>query len=223
MWTQSLRTVTNLFLQQVCPLCDRTTPREICPNCWRQLQQCAQHQPATPTADALPVLAWGRYQTQLKQAIAALKYDGHPQIAIPLGRALGDCWQAHPIPSRIKPIVVPIPLHEKKLRDRSFNQAELLADAFCQHTGLKLVRHGLARHRETTPQFGLGLSDREQNLAAAFILGRDFQPHRPAAPVLLLDDIYTTGTTVRTAASVLRRHGISVCGVLAVAQAALDH
>ena len=222
MWAQSLRAVTTLFLQQTCPLCDRPAPEDFCRDCWRQLQGCACCEPAAPATDALPVLAWGIYQRHLKQAIAALKYDRHCHLARPLGKALGQCWQTFPLVTRKPPLVVPIPLHAQKLRERGFNQAALLADAFCQYTGLRLVRQGLVRRRATAPQFGLNIENRQKNLADAFAIGTAFQRARPQVPVLLLDDIYTTGTTVRMAAAVLRRQGISVCGVVAIAKATLN-
>lgn len=217
-----LQTITDLFLQQVCPLCDRPAPQDFCANCWRQLQSYAHCRGAQPTPEALPVLAWGPYQQHLKQAIAALKYEGHRQLAIPLGKALGQHWQAFPIPTRQPPLVVPIPLHVSKLRERGFNQAELLAAAFCRQTGLKLVNQGLQRQHATTPQFGLGVAARQKNLVGAFTIGVALRDRRPTNPVLLIDDIYTTGTTVRAAAAVLRRHQISVCGVATLSQATLD-
>jgi ComF family protein len=221
MLSQPIQAVSNLFLCQCCPLCDRATPKTICPSCWQHLQQGALDRPAQPTVNALPILAWGPYQGALKQAIAALKYHPHPQLAVPLGRALGTLWLRHPIATRQPPLVLPIPMHAAKQKQRGFNQAELLARAFCDATGLTLMKNGLVRQRATAPQYGLGVHERQQNLAGAFELGKAWQ-HRRRQPVLLLDDIYTTGTTVQMAAMVLRRHGISVCGVAAIAQAILD-
>jgi len=221
MLTQSLRSFTNLFLQQTCPLCDRPSPQALCPACWAQVSRCssqvASHQPVT---NALPVFAWGNYQGALKRAIAALKYEQHPELAVPLGQALGQRWQQAPL-TRRAPLVVPIPMFIEKQRERGYNQADLIAKAFCAQTGLALVRHGLMRQRATVPQFSLGVEARRQNLAGAFSLGEAFQ-RRPRQPVLLLDDIYTTGTTVQIAAHELRRCGISVCGVAIVARAVME-
>ena len=222
MLSQSLQTVVNLFLQQTCPLCDRATPQPLCTNCWDHLQPGAATHPPQPTTDALPIVTWGTYEGALKQAIAALKYHGHPQLARPLGQALGQHWQQFPLKTARSPLVVPIPMHPEKQWQRGFNQAELLAKAFCQQTGLPLVRQGLARRKVTTPQFGLGLQARQQNLAGAFVVGPALNQHRPKRPVLLLDDIYTTGTTVKVAAAELRRWGISVCGVVTLASAVLE-
>lgn len=219
MLTQSLKSLTNLFLQQPCPLCDLQSSQSLCATCWAQVSQCTHFQHNQTAPQALPVITWGTYEGALKRAIAALKYDQHPELAVPLGRALGKRWQQSPLTQR-SPLVVPIPMFVEKQRQRGYNQAELIADAFCAQTGLSLVRQGLIRQRATAPQYGLGVQARQQNLSGAFALGTAFQ-QRPCQPVLLLDDIYTTGTTVQAAASRLRRCGISVCGVVIVARAAM--
>ncbi len=222
MLKQSLRGFSDLFLQQVCPLCDRPTPQKVCPRCWRQLAECAAHKPPLRSNHGLSVLAWGSYQGALKQAIAALKYNGNPQLAEPLGYALAKQWQQTPIATGCPPIVLPIPLHAEKLKARGFNQAELLARPFCHQTGLKLESRGLIRHRATLPQFQLKVEERQHNLAGAFALGPAFQRRQPRQPVLLLDDIYTTGATVHTAATELRRHQVSVCGVVVIARSTFE-
>jgi len=210
-----LRDCLRLVLKLPCPICQRPTDRPTCPDCERQLHHCqfprsVQRQPA--------LFAWGGYQGALKRAIAALKYDNHPELARPLGHWMGTAWLAsHPSTS---PIIVPIPMHPKKQRQRGFNQAELLAEAFCEQTGLTLATHGLERMRETTAQFTLASAQaRTENVKDAFCLGRSFQRKAPTPPVWLLDDIYTTGATMESAAQTLRRQGIRVGGVIVLAQA----
>jgi len=155
--------------------------------------------------------------------IAALKYEGHSRLAEPLGQALAQSWLQSAISARAPQplLVVPIPMHPEKQQQRGFNQAELIARTFCQQTGLRQVK-GLSRQRNTAPQFGLSAVDRATNLADAFELGAFFsgrQPLKSSPAVLLLDDIYTTGATAQAAAQTLRRHQISVYGILAIAKA----
>jgi len=165
------------------------------------------------------VFAWGVYEGPLKRAIAALKYNHQPQIARPLGQWLAQAWLAHnPWPGNLW--VVPIPLHPGRERQRGYNQATLLAQSFCDYSGLALKRRGLVRVRATQPQFGLSAPDRDRNLASAFQLGKDLG-ESPAKPVLLLDDIYTTGATVRSAVATLQQAGIQVWGCVTVARAKL--
>ncbi len=244
--TQWVKSFLNLFLKSNCPLCGRPADRELCPSCERSLLRCQFTNPSQFWKGPLPIFVWGLYGGLLKQAIAALKYENQPQLARPLGTWLAQAWMKSISPgsatcaartlrdrttqeistphSQVKPavrlpspqVVVPIPLHADKLKQRGFNQAELLAESFCQYTGLPLCRQGLERVRTTEALFGLSLTERQQVLADALSVGESLTQKRPQR-VLLLDDIYTTGTTVSEATSVLRRQGIFVYGVVAIA------
>lgn len=206
----------NLFLKSNCPLCDRPTPVEFCEYCQRQLQRCQLKNQSQLWQGELPLFIWGNYGESLKQAIAALKYENKPQLARPLGHWLGESWLKSPIATKQKKLtVVPIPLHASKLQQRGFNQAELIARSFCEYTGYKQQPLALERIRATVAQFSLSPQQREQNLADAFIVGSLAQ--KLASPVLLVDDIYTTGATVRAAAKAFRRQGIEVYGLVAIA------
>jgi ComF family protein len=151
----------------------------------------------------------------LKRAIAALKYENQPQIARPLGQWLAQAWLNSQLASTV--IVVPIPLHADKQKQRGYNQAALLAQSFCKITGLHLQQMGLERIRVTEAQFGLSALEREKNLAMAFKLGSGFRRQVPDKPILLLDDIYTTGATARSAVQTLQKLGIPVYGLVASA------
>ncbi len=213
-WTKNLQGLLNLFLQSNCSLCQRPTAQEFCTDCARQLQRCQLSHATSLGKEQLPVFAWGVYGGALKRAIAVMKYENQPQIARPLGQWLGQAW-LHSEYYQHRLVVVPIPLHASKQKERGYNQAALIAKSFCEVTGLKLKQEGLARIRTTKAQFGLSVSEREQNLADAFRLGQEFR-RRPDAPVLLVDDIYTTGATARSAVQTLRQSGISVYGLVAV-------
>lgn len=148
--------------------------------------------------------------------MAKLKYDGIRSIGQLYGEWLGTSWQQSPPPNLPqKLIIVPIPLHSEKLQTRGFNQAELIARSFCQITGHKLD-NSLHRTRSTIAQFGLSKSARAENVAGAFTLAQR-TTLKPDTTVLLIDDIYTTGATVREAATALRFQQINVCGVAVVA------
>lgn len=217
-WTKNLKGLLNLFLQSNCPLCQRQTSQEFCQYCVKQLHSCHIPDPSKRWQESIPVFAWGSYSGSLKRAIATMKYENHPQIARPLGQWLGEAWLNSPQKNR-RLIVVPIPLHPSKQKKRGYNQAALIAQSFCQTSGLKLKQNGLARVRETDAQFGLSALEREKNLTEAFALGKEFHRCHPDVPVLLIDDIYTTGATAKSAVQVLHQCGIAVEGLAAVATA----
>ncbi|NMG07919.1 ComF family protein [Brasilonema sp. UFV-L1] len=214
-WTQNFKDLLNLFLQSNCPLCQRPTSQDLCQNCNRQLQKCHLKDPTYLWKDPLPVFAWGAYGGILKRAIAAMKYENQPQIARSLGRSLGEAWLLHS-PMSDKVVVVPIPLHPNKQKERGYNQAALIAESFCETTGLKLKQNGLARVRATEAQHSLSASKRAKNLAEAFDIGKDFR-RCPEIPVLLVDDIYTTGATAMSAMQTLNQAGMKVVGLAATA------
>jgi ComF family protein len=210
----------NLFLQSNCPLCQRNTSEYFCQNCIKQLQNCQLNNPNYLWKQSLPVFIWGFYGGSVKRAIALMKYENQPQIARIFGTWLGEIWLLKPPAYDTQPIVVPIPLHTSKQKQRGYNQAALIAEGFCQITGLKLKVNALIRQKETQAQFGLLASEREKNLADAFTIGQEFRRHPPKAPVLLVDDIYTSGATAKSAIFTLNQCGISVLGLAAVATTA---
>ncbi|MFB8790721.1 MAG: ComF family protein [Potamolinea sp.] len=208
----------SLFLKSNCPLCDRPTEIEFCQYCQRKLLHCELENCSNLWYGNLPVFVWGNYGGTLKQAIATLKYNNQPQLSRPLGHLLGEAWLKSPGATRWKKLtVVPIPLNAKKQQERGFNQAELIGQSFCEYTGYKQQPQALERIRNTEPQHNKNLQERQQNLKDAFVIGKSFQKNPPTSPVLLVDDIYTSGATVQAATETLRKQGIQVYGVVAIA------
>ncbi|MEC4985296.1 MAG: ComF family protein [Oscillatoria sp. PMC 1068.18] len=207
------KTFLSLFLQDSCPLCDRQTSSILCHYCEQQLQRCQFPARSQCRTGEIPLFVWGKYGGSLKKAIAAFKYKNRPQLGETLGFLLGEAWLNSSFAAKKpKMTVVPIPLHPEKLRQRGFNQAELIARSFCQYTGYPLQPQVLSRVRDTEAMFGLNPTAREENVKNAFTVGKI-----PGLPVLLLDDIYTTGATVRAATSALQASRITVAGVAAIA------
>jgi len=216
-WTGLVKSFLNLFLKSNCPLCQRPAAGEFCPYCHKQLQRCQLTDPGRFWHSEQRVFVWGEYGGALKRAIAALKYDGNPQLAKPLGGWLAEAWLSFPELAIDNLTVVPIPLHQEKLKERGFNQAELLAESFCELTGLPLQRHGLERVKNTQALFALTPQQRQAEMKNALSLGKDFRRRLPRDRVLLVDDIYTSGTTVKSAIQILKLSGISVYGTVALA------
>ncbi|BAZ07191.1 ComF family protein [Calothrix sp. NIES-3974] len=214
----------NLFLDRNCPSCGRATSTSLCVYCTRSLAACRLENPTIRSQANYPVLVWGGYRGTLKRAIATMKYHHHPEIGLLLGNWLGEIWweygdlfrkSGHPS-SWGDYIVIPIPLHAHKQKQRGFNQAEIIGKGFCQITQMKLVPQGLVRVRDTKAQHLLGERDRLTNLTAAFQVGTVLTRY-PSRPIILVDDIYTTGATVSAAMETLLQHRHPVVGVVAVA------
>ena len=143
-----------------------------------------------------------------------MKYNNHPEIGITLGQLLAKAWLSSKNAKFSQISVVPIPLHRHKMKERGFNQTEKIARGFCQLTGYNLSSRTLIRVKETRAMFDLNPEERVKNLESAFRLNKKLPQH----PVLLLDDIYTMGTTVRESAKILRRNKVKVIGSVVVAK-----
>lgn len=208
-----LKSLLSLFLQSSCPLCQRPAEPEICQDCSRQLQSQQLKNPAQFWRDEFPLFVWGNYEGKLKQALAALKYDRHAELGEIFGRWIGQTWLESSLVQQ-KLTLIPIPLHAQKLKERGFNQAELIARGFSQVTGYPIQPHALIRFKETKAMYRLKPRERAENLKNAFKIGIITNL---TSKILLIDDIYTTGTTAKEAANCLRSHQIPVIGIATLA------
>jgi ComF family protein len=215
-WTDGLRQRLRFVLQSPCALCDRPARPIFCQDCTRRLQACRHPSAALQVAELPPLYSWGHYESTLKQSLAQLKYNHRPLIAEPLGQWLGELWlEVGPLDRRL--LAVPIPLHGDRQRQRGYNQAELIARSFCQVTGIPLRANGLTRTQATTAQFGLSRRERYQNLSNVFEVGADLKKHPTPRNLVLVDDIFTTGATLKSATETLQQAGFKVTALLAVA------
>lgn len=113
-------------------------------------------------------------------------------------------------------LIVPVPLHSKRLRQRGFNQAILLGEIFSQRWGVPLSRNNLRRIRWTEPQVNLGAAERAANVKGAFAVSR--AEEIAGLRILLVDDVYTTGSTVKECCRVLRKGGAAEVAVVTIAR-----
>jgi ComF family protein len=164
-------------------------------------------------------VAYGSYAGGLRELIHLLKYEQVRPAANVLGRMLSEAIAVLQPRFGSETTVVPIPLHTAKLRQRGFNQSELIARA-----ALKLLRSSslvlkpalLERRRETQSQTGLTSHQRRENIRGAFAIAAGAQVSDQQ--FLLVDDVFTTGTTVSECARILRRAGASKVWVVTVAR-----
>jgi ComF family protein len=178
-----------------------------CPACYRD-------EPAFAKA-----AAYGSYAGGLRDLIHLLKYDNVRPAANVLGRMLAEVIDALAGSfGDTQPVVVPVPLHASKFRQRGFNQSELVARIALKLNprGLVLHSNALERCRATTSQIGLTRQQRQRNIRGAFIVAHPAEIR--GRDVLLVDDVLTTGTTASECARVLRRGGANRVFVATVAR-----
>ena len=157
--------------------------------------------------------SFGSYDGPLRKLIQLFKYGKVESLATPLSRLL---IRALPVEDRFDSIIA-MPMHWRKRWERGFNQSELLARPVAKRYGLKLSRN-LRRSRFTKPQAGLTEAERRENLKNSFVVKnpREIEGKR----LLLIDDVFTTGGTLRAAAGALKASG--ACHISALTLARVD-
>jgi ComF family protein len=142
----------------------------------------------------------------LREIIHHLKYADRVSLAKPLGAHLKACLEREPFTGET---VIPVPLYRGRQRDRGFNQAELIASKL----GLPMNARLLRRRKNTASQTGLSRNERKRNLAGAFEMRGDV-----TGSIIVVDDVYTTGSTMNEISRVLKRAGAERVEVLTVAR-----
>jgi ComF family protein len=229
----------EFFLPRLCLFCGAAVGEEadaaICPGCEAQIQwvesplctccgrvfaardgddrvcgECQTDPPPFTRARAAAL-----YEGPVAQAITSFKF-GHRMDMLPLMQS----WLRRPRCRELAEdadLLAPVPLHRRRLKQRGFNQAWLLAQAFPEASR---AREAVVRSRHTPPQVGLNPKERLDNVKGAFEVPEPAQVEGKA--VLLIDDLFTTGATVKECARVLRKAGARRVDVLTVARVRHD-
>jgi ComF family protein len=211
------RELGGFVLPPVCPVCRAAAPLTggLCSGCldaaglspgWHEFSSC--------TLDAAGAAA--PYAGAVEEMIKGLKYSGRLALAGPLGNllALAAEGQAHPCD-----LLAPVPLHPRRLAERGFNQALVIARHLLRHaprSGARLLPDLLRRVRYTRPQVELSGAERAANVKGAFAVAGNASLE--GASVLLVDDVFTTGATLAECAAALKRAGAERVMALTVAR-----
>lgn len=171
-----------------CPVCALPTPgSQTCGHCLRQ--------PPSFTRTT----AVFAYAFPLDKLVQAMKYG--EQLA--LAHAFAHKLAQRIAPDRLPDCVMPMPLHPTKLRERGYNQSQLLAAPIARRFDLELLPHACERVRDTAPQSSLPWKERKKNMRNAFRCEMDLTGKR----VALVDDVLTTGASMNALAEAVRKRG----------------
>jgi ComF family protein len=241
------------FFPSDCSLCgeelDGLTGAGICRKCWEGFQpwrgplcfRCGLFFPSEHALDSVAALcaecrrqeyafdfarSFDLYSGNLRAAILQLKFHRRERLGLKLGELLCLLWSSIAGPAVEDPlIIVPVPLHRARLRQRGYNQAELVAQGLARALarraeGARMLRveaRCLRRLRPTVSQTGLDSHARQDNVRGAFAVA--FPERIGKRNVLLVDDVMTTGATVSACSQALKRAGAKGVVVLALARA----
>lgn len=211
----------DLALPPVCAGCG-TEGAMLCLRCLRPLAARVDRPGGTPLGLPSDVpapllqLEWcAPFAGPVRRALHALKYGGERRLAVPLGGALAARWRQAGAGGDL---LVPVPVHAERARDRGYDQAVLLAAAAASSLRIPSASV-LERRRATVAQYHLNRSARAENVAGAFRL-RDAEARRAVAGgwVVLVDDIVTTGATLAACAEALLGAGAVAVSAVTVAR-----
>lgn len=183
---------------------------------------CARCQAAIPTPPPVcepdsPLAEWratAEFGGAIQHIIHAYKYKNQRRFAAPLAERMADVLAA----SGWQPtLITAAPLHASRQKERGYNQAALLAERIARAAGAPFRGEIIWRVRATRPQVGLNARERRENMANAFA-ARDVA----GESIVIVDDVYTTGATLRACAEALRSAGAGCVWGLTVASAHID-
>ena len=195
----------------LCSLCGAPFSSEVLED--HPCEDCLRDPPAYDAAGA-PYL----YEGSLLEAIHHLKYHGKTSLAATLGPLLAEFTKDWLGEASSEFLIIPVPLHPAKLRERGYNQSLLLAKRLADGLSAKVDFLSLRRNRKTVPQTGLGKKQRQQNVKNAFSLenGNGIRGRN----ILLVDDVSTTGNTLNSCSKTLRKGGAGRIYCVTLARAA---
>jgi ComF family protein len=219
--------ILNLLFPVTCTVCQAPVQERrwggACPECWSSLlpleppfcPKCGEPAPAIeglcgPCLRGEHLFDFARsallFTHTLREIIHHLKYSDRVSLARPLGDILEECRKREPFTGSL---LIPVPLHRSRERVRGFNQAELIAARVSLPSSPRLLR----RKKNTPSQTGLTRNERKRNLTGAFEVSGNV-----SGTVIVVDDVYTTGSTMNEIARTLKRAGAVRVEVLTVAR-----
>ncbi len=211
--SRSARFLLDLIFPPQCIVCSRVdTP--WCPQC----QSTLANTPIAPITrrHAPPlrgIIATAPHTGLLRTYVHALKYEDARYLAEPLGKRLAQCIHAYKM---TYDTIAAVPLHVQRLHERGYNQSKLLTQVAATYLKKSDSSAAIVREQHTRPQVGLNRRQRRSNVSGAFRATASFNGQR----VLLVDDVYTTGATLRACAQALANRGAAAVYAITLTAAA---
>jgi len=184
------------LLPPFCQKCGKPESSVLCPNCW------GQH------TDINGIRSVFRFEGTVRRAIHDLKYRNLKSIAVCLSSLMADYLRDNPVDGEL---LVPVPLHPRRLRERGYNQSSLLAEKLSELTALPVLEGYLCRLKDSLPQARTTtVEERRRNVEKAFSCGDE---KLQGKTFILVDDVCTSGATLESCAAALKSAGaVSVWG-----------
>jgi ComF family protein len=236
-----LNSITEIIYPATCTVCKNRLKNKpsiagfICTNCWGKAKKnlppfcysCGRQLAANNfTKGICPHCVKNRlhfdrafspcaYEGVIKKLIHEFKYNNKDYLGLSLSKLMIDFIKEYNLPMDLIDFVIPIPLHTTRLRQREFNQAQILSNHIASEFNKNVLSDGLKRIRNTKTQTELEETKRFLNIQGSFLLNENQDVKNKN--ILLVDDVLTTGATASEAARVLKNGGANIVFVLTLA------
>ncbi len=232
LFTDVYKTILDIVLPVRCVVCRKETAEALCQDCIRNVepvihQRCIScgksspfgltHGPCKTTQTPDRTLCLFQYKSQgCAESIITGKYKFIPSVFTVYGKLLAQHFETEfGILNKDRIIITPLPLHPRRKRWRGYNQSEILAKTCAEYLGL-CYKDTLIRIRSTKTQKDLSKDKRTANMQDCFVVNPDTTLQDKV--IILIDDVITTGSTLREATKILKRNGAFSVWCMALAQ-----
>ena len=193
----------DLIYRKKCYFCGKSKQSlKMCSECYEEL--CFSDIRANRIINGVDIFSCGFYEKNLQKLIRGLKYHKQRELAYYLAKFMYEYFVQLGLDKDFQ--VIPVPLHKNRIKKRKYNHMELVAEEFCKLSGFTTNFELIKRVKDTKPQYKLSRQERMKNLADAFVVDKEKDL---GLPILILDDICTTGSTFEEMISALNKEGIN--------------
>lgn len=193
----------DLIYKKKCYFCSSSKySLKMCPKCYELMEFSDRR--ANRIIDGVNIFSCAIYEKIIQKLIRGLKYHKQKELAFYLAKFMYEYWAQLGDTRDFQ--VIPTPLHKNRIKKRKYNHMELVAEEFCKLSGYSLNNNLIRRIKDTKPQYRLTRAQRLENLSEAFEVDITKDLHKP---ILILDDICTTGATFEEMIKALRQKNIN--------------
>lgn len=199
-----LNSLLDLIYRKKCYFCGSSKHTlKMCPDCYDKLEFCDFR--VNRVVNGVNIYCAGVYTKELQKLIRGIKYHKQRDLAYYQAKFMYDYFCNLDELKGKEFELVPVPLHKNRIKKRKYNHMELVCQEFSKISGFPCNFDLIKRVKDTKPQYKLNRTQRLENLYEAFEVSKEFLPQKP---ILIMDDICTTGSTFEEMINTLKKSGI---------------
>lgn len=209
-----LMSLLDLIYKKRCYFCKKSNDNSaFCNKCYEELFMNSLS--AKNIYKNVNIFCAGKYEKIMQKLIRGVKYHNQKELAFYQAKFMNDYFNRINLNKNYQ--VIPVPLYKDRQKKRGYNHMELVGEEFCKLTGMKLNKKLIRRIKNTKPQYRLNRNERMENLKNAFKVNTEFL--EKDLDILIIDDIFTTGSTFESMIEEFNKNGIYNITCLATASA----